>query len=190
MAEISRRRAEIFLLVEEKAENFFVLNMFVRIIRMRARKRLSNRNVGPKYRMIDRIPKQVEHLNDLIALNDVDCLDNLRMTRDAFARLCYLLKHIGGLLDSRYVSLSEKVALFLFVLAHHKKNRVVRFDFKRSGQTVSRHFHDVLNAVLRLHTLLLVTPQPVEDNCTNPIWKWFKGCLGALDGTYIKVMVT
>ncbi|KAK6128563.1 hypothetical protein DH2020_037707 [Rehmannia glutinosa] len=112
------------------------------------------------------------------------------MTRGAFAKLCYLLKHVGGLKDSRYVSINEKAALFLFVLAHHKKNRIMRFDFKRSGQTVSRHFHDVLNAVLRLHNLLLVNPQAVDDNCTNPRWSSFKGCLGALDGTYIKVKVS
>ncbi|KAK6161405.1 hypothetical protein DH2020_004786 [Rehmannia glutinosa] len=191
MAEISRRRAEVFLIIEEiMIESFFVMNLFTRIIRLRSQKRISNHPVGTIYRMLDRIPKQVEHLNDLIAMNDVDCLDNLRMTRDAFARLCYLLKHVGGLVDSRYVSITEKVALFLSVLAHHKKNRVVHFDFKRFGQTVSRHFHDVLNSVLKLHSLLLVSPKPIEDNCTNARWKWFKGCLGALDGTYIKVTVS
>ncbi|KAK6142040.1 hypothetical protein DH2020_013869 [Rehmannia glutinosa] len=112
------------------------------------------------------------------------------MTRGDFAKLCYLLKHVGGLRDSRYVSINEKAALFLSVLAHHKKNRIVRFDFKRSGQTISRHFHDVLNAILRLHNLLLVNPEPVDDNCTNPRWSPFKGCLGALDGTYVKVKVS
>ncbi|KAK6151365.1 hypothetical protein DH2020_014000 [Rehmannia glutinosa] len=101
------------------------------------------------------------------------------MTRGAFAKLCYLLKHMGGLRDSRYVSIKEKVALFLSVLAHHNKNRIVWFDFKRSGQTISRHFHDVLNAVLRLHNLLLVNPEPVDDNCTIPRWSSFKGCLGS-----------
>ncbi|KAG8367265.1 hypothetical protein BUALT_Bualt16G0054500 [Buddleja alternifolia] len=36
------------------------------------------------------------------------------------------------------------------------------------GQTVSVHFHAVLNAVLKLHSLLLVKPQPVDDNCNMP----------------------
>ncbi|KAL1545933.1 hypothetical protein AAHA92_22601 [Salvia divinorum] len=30
-----------------------------------------------------------------------------------------------------------------------------------------------------------VKPEPVDENCTDARWKWFKGCLGALDGTYI-----
>ncbi|KAK6155493.1 hypothetical protein DH2020_009741 [Rehmannia glutinosa] len=172
MSEISRRRA---LLVEEiMLESVFIMNMFVTKIRMRARRRLRNRKQGITYDMASRIPKQIEHLDDLILRNDVGCLDNLRMTRGVFAKLCYLLKHVGGLVDSRYVSVNEKATLFLSVLAHHKKNWIVRFDFKRSGQTVSRHFHDVLNVVFRLHTSLLVSPQPVDDNCTNPRWSSFK----------------
>ncbi|KAG8384008.1 hypothetical protein BUALT_Bualt04G0073400 [Buddleja alternifolia] len=139
--------------------------------------------------MAQRIPKQIEHLECLIELNDVDCIDNVTMSRVAFARLCYLLEHIGDLVNSRYVTVKEKVTLFLSILAHHKKIRIVCFDFKRSGQTVSNHFHAVLNAVLRLHTLLRVTPRPIGHDCTNPRWKWFKGCIGALDGTYIKVKV-
>ncbi|QHO19019.1 uncharacterized protein DS421_11g325340 [Arachis hypogaea] len=30
---------------------------------------------------------------------------------------------------------------------------------------------------------------PVPEDCVDPRWKWFKGCLGALDGTYIDVTV-
>ncbi|KAL6140641.1 hypothetical protein ACLB2K_058939 [Fragaria x ananassa] len=30
---------------------------------------------------------------------------------------------------------------------------------------------------------------PVLDNCTNNRWKWFKNCLEALDGTYVRVRV-
>ncbi|GER52318.1 dual specificity protein phosphatase [Striga asiatica] len=32
-------------------------------------------------------------------------------------------------------------------------------------------------------------PEPVEENSVDPRWKWFKGCLGALDGTHIPVLV-
>ncbi|KAG8387208.1 hypothetical protein BUALT_Bualt03G0229300 [Buddleja alternifolia] len=59
----------------------------------------------------------------------------------------------------------------------------------RSGWTVSVHFHAVLTVVLKLHPLLLVTPTPICDDCTDIRWKNFKGCLGALDGTYIDVQV-
>ncbi|KAG8374550.1 hypothetical protein BUALT_Bualt10G0007100 [Buddleja alternifolia] len=32
-----------------------------------------------------------------------------------------------------------------------------------------------------------MTPKPMDDECTVARWKSFKGCLGALDGTYIDV---
>ncbi|KAL8547285.1 hypothetical protein ACS0TY_006855 [Phlomoides rotata] len=80
--------------------------------------------------------------------------------------------------------------MFLSILAHHKKNIVIKFDFRRSGQTVSHYVHIVLRAVLSLHTLFLVKPTPVTDDSTDSRWKWFKGCLGALDGAYIDLHVS
>ncbi|KAJ0020562.1 hypothetical protein Pint_32070 [Pistacia integerrima] len=40
---------------------------------------------------------------------------------------------------------------------------------------------------LNLHTMLF--QKAIPENSTNERWKWFKNCLGALDGTYIKVHV-
>lgn len=79
--------------------------------------------------------------------------------------------------------------MFLHILAHHSKNRVINFLFKRSGETVSRYFNLVLNGILRLHEILLKAPEPVPENCTDERWKLFKNCLGALDGTHIQVNV-
>ncbi|MFQ6640391.1 hypothetical protein Gotur_016726 [Gossypium turneri] len=31
--------------------------------------------------------------------------------------------------------------------------------------------------------------EPITANSTDPKWKWFKNCLGALDGTHIKIRV-
>ncbi|CAL2229049.1 unnamed protein product [Prunus armeniaca] len=54
-------------------------------------------------------------------------------------------------------------------------------------QTISRYFNSVLQGILRLQGSLLRVPELVGDNCTDHRWKWFKNCLGAVDGTYIKV---
>ncbi|XP_039119008.1 uncharacterized protein LOC120255179 [Dioscorea cayenensis subsp. rotundata] len=81
------------------------------------------------------------------------------------------------------------VALFLYILSHHAKNRIVKREFVRSGETISRQFGLVLLSVLRLHTELFKKPDPVPQDSTDLRWKWFKNCLGALDGTYIKVNV-
>uniref|UniRef100_A0A803KR82 DDE Tnp4 domain-containing protein n=1 Tax=Chenopodium quinoa TaxID=63459 RepID=A0A803KR82_CHEQI len=87
------------------------------------------------------------------------------------------------------MSLQEIVAMFLYTLAHHKKNRSIGQYFFRSGETVSRQFHLCLRAFLKLHEVLLYNPTPISDDCEDERWKSFKNCLGALDGTYINVNV-
>ncbi|KAJ0035630.1 hypothetical protein Pint_25813 [Pistacia integerrima] len=44
----------------------------------------------------------------------------------------------------------------------------------RSTKTVSHNFHLVLNAVLRLQTLLFKKPEAIPENSTDEQWKWFK----------------
>ncbi|KAL0416418.1 UNVERIFIED_CONTAM: hypothetical protein Slati_3473700 [Sesamum latifolium] len=111
------------------------------------------------------------------------------MTRNAFGRLCQLLETAGGLRATRHVIVIEQVAIFLSVIAHHKKNCVIKHDFIRSGRTISKHFHSVLKVVLHLSSLLLARPLPIGDECQDSRWRWFKGCLGALDGTHVEVRV-
>lgn len=53
---------------------------------------------------------------------------------------------------------------------------------------MSRHFNSCLLAVLKLHHLLK-KPEPIPEDCTDYRWKHFKNCLGALDGTHVKVTV-
>lgn len=69
------------------------------------------------------------------------------------------------------------------------KNRTIGGFFLRSGETVSRNFNACLLAVLKLHQLLLKKPEPIPEGCTDFRWKHFKSCLGALDGTHVKVIV-
>nr|XP_043630029.1 protein ALP1-like [Erigeron canadensis] len=87
------------------------------------------------------------------------------------------------------MEMDEQVAMFLHILGHNLKIRIIVNRFQRSTETISRYFKLVLNAVCRLHKEFYKTPVPVPDNELDEKWKWFKGCLGALDGTYIKIRV-
>ncbi|KAJ9535156.1 hypothetical protein OSB04_un001763 [Centaurea solstitialis] len=84
--------------------------------------------------------------------------------------------------------LRSKLLFFLNIIAHHTKNRCLQVR-NRSGETISRHVHRVLSALLRLQDVLFTKPTPIEDDCTDRRWKWLKGCLRAINGTYIKVTV-
>ncbi|KAL8511442.1 hypothetical protein ACS0TY_018012 [Phlomoides rotata] len=116
----------------------------------------------------------MKNMSYLCEVSDEDCRDQLRMDRATFHKLCFILQSMCGLKSSRRVGVSEKVAMFLSILAHHAKNRCVKFAFKRFGQTVSKHFHAMLNSVLRLHVMFLVRPQPINEDNTDPRWHQFQ----------------
>lgn len=126
------------------------------------------------YCLIDRAPDQRKHMYELVGLSDVTTLDSLRMPRDTFMRLCYLVENIGGLTPTRNVEVAEKVAMFLNILAHHTKNVMIRKAFKSSTWTISKHFHRVLKVVLNLYHILLVKPQPTTNNNNNSRWNFFQ----------------
>ncbi|KAJ9538116.1 hypothetical protein OSB04_030849 [Centaurea solstitialis] len=134
---------------------------------------------------VDRYPILHRHVYE----NDTMAISQIRMSRRCFRKLCHMLETFGGLKPSRNMNIDEQVAIFLHILAHNVKNRVIICRFRRSGERISRHFARVCNATIRFHTRLLKKPEPVPDKSTDPRWKWFKNCLGALDGTYIKCLV-
>ncbi|XP_038980641.1 uncharacterized protein LOC120110251 [Phoenix dactylifera] len=138
----------------------------------------------------ERVMNRIANLRLMIMESDQICIDQLRMHRRAFWKLCEMLKSISKLEGNRNVQVEEMVAIFLHILGHHSKNRVMQLYFRRSGEIVSRHFNVVLNAILRLHRHLLKNPEPVTERSTDEKWMWFPNCLGALDGTHIRMRVS
>ncbi|PPE00500.1 hypothetical protein GOBAR_DD02482 [Gossypium barbadense] len=130
-----------------------------------------------------------DYVKRLVYASDETCIEQVRMNRTAFFKLCEMLESIGGLKSSRFMLVDEQVAMFLHIISHHLKNRVIKHHFRRSGETVSRAFHSVLNAVIRLQDVLFKKPEPITADSSDTRWKWFKNCLGALDGTHIKIRV-
>ncbi|XP_057542446.1 protein ALP1-like [Amaranthus tricolor] len=131
----------------------------------------------------DRKILRLKIMHRLIQESDVHCKSELRVNRQTFNIMCKMLKEIGGLTRTKNMSLDEIVAMFLYTLAHRKKNRSIAHFFIRSGETVSRQFNLCLRAILKLHDHLLYKPKPILEECEG------KNCLGALDGTYINVTV-
>ena len=54
--------------------------------------------------------------------------------------------------------MEEQVAMFLHVVGHNQRFRVVHQSFKRSIETVSRIFHQVLFAVGELRAEMIKPP--------------------------------
>ncbi|KAL0534506.1 hypothetical protein IC582_028797 [Cucumis melo] len=110
----------------------------------------------------------------MINASDLVCHQSTRMDRRWFVILCHLLRTIGGLTSTEVVDVEEMVAMFIHILAHDVKNRVIQREFMQSGETIFCHFHIVLLAIIRLHDEFLKKPQPVANDCTDQRWRWFE----------------
>ena len=64
-------------------------------------------------------------LKDMYDDLQVACYDQLRLTKRNFHDLCTMLRERCGLRDSVYVVVEEKVAMFLLVVGHGLKMRLL-----------------------------------------------------------------
>ena len=100
--------------------------------------------------------------------SDVICVAQLHMDMQDFNKLCHLCTTKGQLKRTRNMSVEEMVAIFLHVLAHHVKNRVVGFNFKSSGRTISKYFHECLKADFKCQKEFWKTPEPSTKQLYGP----------------------
>ena len=121
--------------------------------------------------------------------SEVTCYDELRLTKRNFHDLCMMLHMKCGLKDNVYVTIEEKVAMFLLAVGHGIKMRALRGTYKRSLETISRHFSNVLAAILSLTGEFIKLPDPSIEPLDDYKWKWFGNDLGAPDGCHVDVSV-
>ena len=130
-----QRRVKILILL------YLLLQIFMMLLR-RSRYRMRRIRKPSWYDPITR----AQTLNNKIRVSDTECIFQLRMDRRCFRVLCSLVRKIGGLKDTRHMSVEESVAMFLHILG----------------------------AVLTLWIVLLKKPRPIPANCADGRWKCFK----------------
>ncbi|MFQ6656635.1 hypothetical protein Gotur_026655 [Gossypium turneri] len=91
-----------------------------------------------------------DYVKRLVYASDETCIEQVRMNRITFFKLCEILQTLGELKLSRNMLVDEQVTMFLHIISHHLKNLVIKHHFNRSGETVSRSFQNVLNVIIRL----------------------------------------
>ncbi|XWS48240.1 hypothetical protein CRYUN_Cryun13aG0057300 [Craigia yunnanensis] len=78
------------------------------------------------------------------------CLENFRMDKPVFYKLCDILQGKGLLRHTNRIKIEEQLAIFLFIIGHNLRTRAVQELFRYSGETISRHFNNVLNAIMAI----------------------------------------
>ena len=101
--------------------------------------------------------------------NDVEAVGMLRMRRAPFNHLCNTFRVRGLLKDSIHTSIEEQVAMFLHVLGHNQRFRVIHNTWRRSTETISRYFKQVLYAIGQLREKMIKppgshTPQKIAES--------------------------
>lgn len=102
------------------------------------------------------IPKELTHalastgakfIDEVLSGQNERCLENFRMDKHVFYKLCDILQGKGLLRHTNRIKIEEQLAMFMFIIGHNLRTRAVQELFRYSGETISRHFNNVLNAI-------------------------------------------
>lgn len=86
-------------------------------------------------------------MRDVLNGHYIRSINAFRMESSVFKQLCEELQVKYGLKPSKKMSTIEKVGIFVYTLSLGISNREVAERFQRSGETISRSFHEVLEAI-------------------------------------------
>ncbi|XP_052180401.1 uncharacterized protein LOC127793743 [Diospyros lotus] len=136
--------------------------------------------------------KGTKFVDEVLNGQNERCLENFRMDKHVFYKLCDILQARGLLRHTNRIKIEEQLAIFMFIIGHNLRTRAVQELFRYSGETISRHFNNVLNAIISISLDFFqgpgldVPPEVQEDPRFYP---YFKDCVGAVDGIHIPVTV-
>ncbi|KAL1319140.1 protein ALP1-like isoform X1 [Arachis hypogaea] len=137
-------------------------------------------------------PRRCEFVSEVLNGHDDYCREMLRMDKHVFHKLCDILRQRAMLRDTAGVMIEEQLAIFLNIIGHNERNRVIQERFHHSGETISRHFNNVLKAIKSLSCEVLQPPQlttPPEVINSTRFFPYFKDCIGVIDGMSIPAHV-
>ncbi|XP_027907604.1 putative nuclease HARBI1 [Vigna unguiculata] len=80
--------------------------------------------------------------------------------------------------------------MFLHILAHNLKYKVIQFSYYRSKETISRQFNNVLREIMKVSKDYLKFHTYNLEGLDASRWRWFEKCVGALDGTHIPITLS
>ncbi|XP_048624074.1 putative nuclease HARBI1 [Brassica napus] len=98
-----------------------------------------------------------------------------------------------GLKDTRYVSVEEMLATFLFIVGQNSRYIQAQDRFKRSRFSISTSFHTILKVLNALAPSYMAKPEttvPPKIRDSTRFYPYFKDCVGAIDGTHILAMIS
>ena len=108
------------------------------------------------------------------------CYEIFRMDIDVLQDLCNELKRLRILKENNdIVSVEELVAMFLYIIGHNTRMRVVSNHFQHSTENVQYRFRHVLRAIHQLEMILIkldpgCNELPPSLHTNGKYYPWFK----------------
>lgn len=126
--------------------------------------------------------------------NPNDCYDMFRMSRPLIEKLHDLLISSYGLKTTENMCSLEALCMFLWTIGAPQSVVQVKNRFQRSKETISRKFSEVLNCIFLLSKDIVKPRDPQfttvhERLLGDRFHPHFNDCIGAIDGTHIRVVV-
>ncbi|EYU30754.1 hypothetical protein MIMGU_mgv1a007902mg [Erythranthe guttata] len=137
-------------------------------------------------------PKRTKFVDDVLNGPNEAYMENFRMDKHVFHRLCDMLRTRGLLHHTNRIKIEEQLAIFLFIAGHNLRTRAVQELFKYSGETISRHFNNVLSAIMTVSLDYFQPPKsdvPPQIREDPRVYPYFMNCVGAVDGIHFPVTV-
>lgn len=89
-------------------------------------------------------------VDEVLNGHNQSCMENFRMDKHVFYKLCDILQTKGLLHHTNRIKIEEQLAIFMFIVGHNLRTRAVQELFRYSGETISRHFNNVLSAIMSI----------------------------------------
>ncbi|XP_040941382.1 uncharacterized protein [Gossypium hirsutum] len=151
-------------------------------------KKLKTRKKITSHPRVNRDYERENYINSILYSGDQHCIDVIRMRPIVFFNLCDILSGNNLLQSTKSVNIMEQVVIFLHIIGHNVRFRVIGSRHYRSIETVHHYFGVVLRAILKLYKPVIRLPYESTPNeiRNNPIfYPYFKDCIGALGGTHV-----
>ena len=98
------------------------------------------------------------YVNSILYGGESNCVHQIQLRPRAFFELCDILTRNHLIRATYNMSINEQVFIFLHIIGHNVRLRVVGSRFFRSIETVYIYFKIVLKAILRLHKHMIKSP--------------------------------
>lgn len=101
------------------------------------------------------------YMQELLEGAEIQFREICRMNKYIFSLLCNEIKDLHQLKESTRVDTEEMVMMCIYILAKGASNRSAQDRFQHSGETISRRFNEVIDALVSLAPKYISLP-PAE----------------------------